>query len=117
MTFRPQLANQSPNLNESESNPVVDPTVSDIMRTDVPTVSPVDSIATVARLIAVSGLPGVPVVENGEIIGIITESDIVFRRPATGLPPAKAGFLIGKAVRSDMQAGQPFQPSDVLVAA
>ncbi len=48
---------------------------------------------------------------------IITESDIVFRRPATGLPPAKAGFLIGKAVRSDMQPGQPFQSSDVLVAA
>lgn len=56
-----------------------DPTVADIMRTDVPVASPDDSIATVARMLAVSGLAGVPVVENGEIVGIITESDIVAR--------------------------------------
>lgn len=49
------------------------------MRTDVPAVAPDDSIATVARLMSVSGLPGLPVVEHGKVIGIITESDIIAR--------------------------------------
>lgn len=65
---------------------MAEPIVAEIMRTDVPVVSPEDSIATVARLIAVSGLPGVPVVENGEIIGIIGESDIIAREADVTFP-------------------------------
>lgn len=61
-------------------------TVSDIMRTDVPYVSPDDSIATVARLMSVAGLPGVPVVENGEMIGIVGESDIIVREANVDIP-------------------------------
>lgn len=65
---------------------MADPTVAEIMRTDVPFVSPDDSIATVARLMAVSGLPGIPVVEEGEIIGIIGESDIIAREADVEVP-------------------------------
>lgn len=65
---------------------MADPIVSEIMRTDVPTVSPSDSIATVARLMSVSGLPGVPVVDNGEIVGIVTESDLIMREADVEVP-------------------------------
>ncbi len=65
---------------------VADPTVADIMRTDVPFVSPEDSIATVARLMAVSGLPGVPVIEEGEIIGIVGETDLIAREADVEVP-------------------------------
>lgn len=65
---------------------MADPTVADIMRTDVPIVAPDDSIATVARLMAVSGLPGVPVIEDGEIVGIITESDMIAREADVEIP-------------------------------
>jgi CBS domain-containing protein len=84
---------------------VADPTVADIMRTDVPIVSPDDSIATVARLMAVSGLPGVPVVEAGEIIGIIGETDLIYREAdvevPTPLPFLDAIFLL--------DGGRPFE--------
>lgn len=56
------------------------------MRSDVPFVSPEDSIAVVARLMAVSGLPGIPVVENGTIIGIVTETDLIIREADVEVP-------------------------------
>ncbi len=60
--------------------------VRDIMRADVPQVAPEDSIGTVARLIASSNLPGVPVVKDGEIIGIITERDLIAREADVEVP-------------------------------
>jgi CBS domain-containing protein len=73
-------------LNEDETKTVDDPTVAEIMRTDVPIVSPEDTIATVARLMSVSGLAGVPVVDNGRIIGIITEADLIAREADVDFP-------------------------------
>ncbi len=62
-------------------------TVRDLMRTDVPIASPSDSIATVARLLADSGLPGVPVVDDdGEIAGIVTEKDLIARQADVDIP-------------------------------
>ena len=62
-------------------------TVRDLMRTEVPIASPSDSIATVARLLADSGLPGVPVVDaNGEIAGIVTEKDLIARQADVQVP-------------------------------
>jgi CBS domain-containing protein len=65
---------------------VADPTVADIMRTDVPVVAPSDTVATVARVMVEAGLPGVPVVEEGEIVGIIGESDLVARQADVEVP-------------------------------
>jgi CBS domain-containing protein len=61
-------------------------TVRELMRTDVPVVSSADSIATVARLMADSGLPGVPVVDDGIIVGIVTEKDLIERQANVEVP-------------------------------
>jgi CBS domain-containing protein len=65
---------------------VAEPTIADIMRTDVPFVGPDDSIATVARLIAGSGLPGVPVIDGDEIVGIVSEIDLIAREADVEVP-------------------------------
>lgn len=62
------------------------------MRTDVPTVSPEDSVARVSRLVAETGLPGVPVIENGAVIGMVTDKDII-QREASISAPAVVPFL------------------------
>lgn len=67
-------------------------TVRDLMRTDVPIAAPTDSIATVARMLADSGLPGVPVVEDGEIIGIVTEKDLIEREADVEVPTPLSYF-------------------------
>ncbi len=61
-------------------------TVRDLMRTAVPTVAPGDTVATVARLLASSGLPGIPVLEHGEVIGIVTEKDLIARKADVEVP-------------------------------
>jgi CBS domain-containing protein len=67
-------------------NLVAEPTIAHIMRTDVPFVAPGDSIATVARLLAVSGLPGVPVIDGDEIVGIVSELDLIAREADVEVP-------------------------------
>src|SRR5215210_5106769 len=53
-------------------------TVADIMETDVPVVSPEDSVETVLRVMRDHEVPGVPVVnEGGRCVGIITQADLV----------------------------------------
>jgi CBS domain-containing protein len=53
-------------------------TVRDIMDTDVPVVTIVDSVERVLEVLRDSELPGVPVVnEGGRCVGIITEADLV----------------------------------------
>ena len=65
---------------------VIEPTVAQIMRTDVPTVTPDDSIAFVAKTLVDNRISGVPVIENDQIIGIITESDIITREANVDVP-------------------------------
>jgi CBS domain-containing protein len=80
-----------------------DPTVREIMQTDVPTVSPDDTVATVASLMADFGLKGVPVVENERMIGIITDSDIIARQADVDAPtvvPFLDAMLVADAGRS-----------------
>jgi CBS domain-containing protein len=53
-------------------------TVADIMETDVPTVTPEDTVEAVLRVLHENELPGVPVVNSGgRCVGIITEADLV----------------------------------------
>src|SRR5699024_8342878 len=56
------------------------PLVSQIMRSSVPPVSPEESVARVSKLMVDHDVAGVAVVESGEVIGIITESDIIARQ-------------------------------------
>jgi CBS domain-containing protein len=67
-------------------------TVADLMRTDVPTVTASDSVATVAKLLVLSGLPGVPVVDGTRVVGLVTESDLIARQADVDIPEPVAFF-------------------------
>jgi CBS domain-containing protein len=63
-----------------------DPIVTNIMRKETPFVSPDASVAAVAKLLVDQRIAGVPVVEDGNIIGIITEADIIAREADVDAP-------------------------------
>jgi CBS domain-containing protein len=65
---------------------VSDVTVDKIMRRPVPVVSAEDSVGTVARTLIDSQLPGVPVLRNSELVGIVTEADFVTREAEIDFP-------------------------------
>jgi CBS domain-containing protein len=73
---------------------VPDNLVSDIMRTRVPKLNRSDGVAAVARAIVQSGLPGLPVVEDDIVVGLVTESDLI-ERQADVEPPFPLPFLGG----------------------
>ncbi len=52
----------------------------DIMTTEVITFAPDTGISHIARVFAQEGISGAPVVEDGEVIGIITEIDLIARQ-------------------------------------
>ena len=66
--------------------------VESIMRKKVPVVAPDDTVGTVAAMMAKSDVPGVLVVEDGELLGIITESDIVTRKAEVDVPETVSFF-------------------------
>ncbi len=51
----------------------------DIMTTDVVTLTPDTPIRQIARTFRRLGITGAPVIEDGEIIGIVTEIDLIAR--------------------------------------
>lgn len=63
-----------------------DPLVTQIMRSDIPTVTPDSSIGATAKLLVDHQVPGVAVVENGKLIGIITEADLIAREADVDVP-------------------------------
>lgn len=58
--------------------------VSEIMTTDVQSVSSQTDLVTVARHMRDLNVGAIPVVENGQLLGIITDRDIVIRVLADG---------------------------------
>jgi CBS domain-containing protein len=58
----------------------------DIMTTDVVILAPDAPIRHIARTFRRLGITGAPVVEEGEIIGIVTEIDIIARHARPHLP-------------------------------
>lgn len=75
-----------------------DTLVSEIMRTPVPRLQRTDSIGRAAKLLSTSGLPGLPVVDDGNVVGIVTESDLIERQAdveaPTPIPFLDAIFLL-----------------------
>jgi len=63
-----------------------DPVVTSIMNADIPAVSPDATVAFVCKAMVTYDAAGVAVVENGEIVGIITESDIIARQADVEAP-------------------------------
>lgn len=80
-------------------------TAADIMPQGVPPVEPTTSVAQVLRVMVENDVAGVAVVENDQIIGIITESDIV-QRQADVDAPAAVPFLDAIFVAD---AGRPYE--------
>jgi len=62
------------------------------MTTDVITVTPETPIPHIARLMVQHHIGGIPVVDNGQLVGIVTESDVVSREIDVDAP-AFATFL------------------------
>ncbi len=71
-----------------ETRPTVnpEPIVREIMQTNVSTVGPDAPVPVVANMMAQAGINGVPVVENGRMIGIVTDSDIIAREADVDAP-------------------------------
>lgn len=67
-------------------------TVESFMRRKVPVVAPDDTVGTVAAMMSRSEVPGVLVVDDGELLGIITESDIVTRKADVDVPETVSFF-------------------------
>lgn len=61
-------------------------TAKDIMTTDIISVTPDTDIPTAARLLIEKKINGVPVVENGKLVGILTQSDLITQQKTLKLP-------------------------------
>lgn len=76
----------------------------EIMTTDVKTVdrdTPLREVATIMRDADVGSLP---VVENGKLVGIVTDRDIVIRALAEGRDPSSS---VGYAMTTDVVSVKP----------
>lgn len=80
-------------------------TAADIMPQGVPAVPPSATVAQVLRVMVDHDVAGVAVVENDEIVGIITESDVV-QRQADVEAPMPVPFLDAIFVAD---AGRPYE--------
>lgn len=60
--------------------------VVNIMTVDVVTVEPATGVTQVAQLMVTHGVSGIPVVEAGRIVGIVTERDIVAQEMEVDAP-------------------------------
>jgi CBS domain-containing protein len=63
--------------------------VGDIMETDWPTLGPESTVEEAIKLFAEERISGAPVVEDGRLVGIITEGDLIFQDADVKAP----GFL------------------------
>jgi CBS domain-containing protein len=63
--------------------------VGDVMQSDWPTLGPDQTVEDVIKLFAETGISGAPVVEDGRLVGIVTEGDLIFQDADIRAP----GFL------------------------
>ena len=59
------------------------------MQTDWPTLGPGQTVEDAIKLFAESGISGVPVVEDGRLVGVVTEGDLIYQDAEIKAP----GFL------------------------
>lgn len=71
---------------------VSDVPVTEIMRNNVFVTTPDETLHRAAQMLSEQEISGLPVVEDGELIGIITESDIISQE-ITVDPPSYFSFL------------------------
>ena len=80
--------------------------VRDVMVTDVVTIEPWESLVAAARRMEEANVGMLPVVEDGRVMGVITDRDIVVRAVARGADPAalRVGDCLSEGVIAADQA-------------
>jgi CBS domain-containing protein len=69
--------------------------VRDVMTKDVATVAPDTELRDIAALLVRQRISGVPVVEAGRVVGVVSERDILFKeRPLDGLHRGVLAWLM-----------------------
>ena len=79
-------------------------TVRAIMRADVPVAAASTPVGELARMMVEHDVPGLPVIEDGEMIGIVTEADLIQREAEVDVP--RVATLFDAVLVGD--AGTPF---------
>jgi CBS domain-containing protein len=72
-----------------EQQDIRDLRVAEISHSEWPTLGPEETVEGAIKLFAESGISGAPVVEDGRLVGIVTEGDLIFRDADIRAP----GFL------------------------
>ncbi len=76
--------------------------VENVMTRDVLTVTPSTSLKTVATLLVDRDISGVPVVEDGELLGVVSERDLLAKeRSDVGKPDGLLGWFLGEDVDAE----------------
>ena len=69
--------------------------VRDVMTQDVATIAPDTDLRDLAALLVEKRISGVPVVEGGRVVGVVSERDILFKeRPSDGLSRGVLAWLM-----------------------
>ena len=63
--------------------------VAEVVHEEWPALGPDETVEAAIKLFAESGISGAPVVDNGRLVGIVTEGDLIFRDADVKAP----GFL------------------------
>ena len=79
--------------------------VKEVMRREVPIAGPTASVGDLARLMVDHRVPGVPIVAEGELVGIVTEGDLIQREANVDIPAVAT--LFDAVLMAD--AGEPFE--------
>jgi CBS domain-containing protein len=72
-----------------EQQDIRDLRVAEVSHEEWPTLGPDETVESAIKLFAESGISGAPVVEDGRLVGIVTEGDLIFRDADVKAP----GFL------------------------
>jgi CBS domain-containing protein len=78
--------------------------VQDVMSKDVTTVAPNTPLKEVARVLTELGVSGVPVVEDGAVVGVVSEADILVKE--RGVNPPHHGGLLGLVFSEGVDVGE-----------
>lgn len=79
--------------------------VRDVMRREVPIAGVAASVGELARLMVDHRVPGVPIIDDGELVGIVTEGDLIQREANVDIPAVAT--LFDAVLMAD--AGEPFE--------
>src|SRR5512142_3145819 len=79
--------------------------IRDIMVSDVETAEPDDTLDELAMMMREQDVGAIPVVEDGELIGIVTARDIVVRCIAEGKDPSEVAA--DEVISGDLQTVEP----------